>query len=61
MFTLMQPKMESLIMRMFSDILAFGTNRAIPGLAKSISRENSIDFDYMKKIIESSNNAKEPA
>lgn len=60
MFTLMQPKMESLIMRMFSDILAFGTNRAIPGLAKSISREQSIDFDYMKKIVESSKNAREP-
>jgi hypothetical protein len=56
----MQPKMESLIMKMFSDILAFGANRAIPGLAKSISRENSIDFDYMKKIVESSNNAREP-
>jgi hypothetical protein len=39
--------MESLIMKMFYNILAHATNRAIPGIAKSISRENSIDIDYL--------------
>ena len=41
-------------MRMFLNILAYATNRAIPGLEKSISKENSIDYDYLKKIVESS-------
>ena len=34
MFNVVQYKMESLLNKMYSDILAFGTNRAIPGLVK---------------------------
>jgi hypothetical protein len=51
MFTYIQPKMDSLIFRMVEKLLAVATNRAIPGLAKSISNENSIDYDYLKKIV----------
>jgi hypothetical protein len=43
--------MEALIMNIFYSCLADTTNRAIPGLAKTISKESSIDFDYLKKIV----------
>lgn len=51
MITLMQPRMNHLIFKMLNAVLNYGNNQFAPGIAKTLSNKDKIDWDYLNRVI----------
>lgn len=54
MISLMQPRLSQLIFQMFTNILEYGASQFTPGVVKSLSTKQNIDWNYLKKVTEAS-------
>lgn len=54
MLSLMQPRLSAMVFQMFTNVLEYGASQFTPGLVKSISDQQNIDWNYLNKVIEGS-------
>lgn len=58
MLSLMQFRLSASIFQMFTSVLEYGARKATPGIAKSLSQEKNIDWEYLNKVIDRSKEEK---
>lgn len=52
MFSLMHPRLNSLIFQMITNMMDYGSSKFTAGIAKSLSNEKNIDKAYLTKVID---------
>ena len=65
-FSVFQPRLQGLVLDAIYNILKFQLASTSPGLRRTLSKTQSIDMDYLKKVIAASeeadpDNANQPA
>ena len=60
-FSVFQPRLQGLVLEAIYNILKFQLSSTSPGLRRTLSQTQSIDMDYLKRVIAASEEAKSPA
>lgn len=58
-FSVFQPRLQAHVLDAIYNIFKFQLSAQSPGLRKTLSKTDSIDRDYLKKVIEASHEADE--
>ena len=58
MLSLMQFRLSASVFQMFTSVLEYGARKAAPSMVKSLSQEQNIDWEYLKRVIERSKEEK---